>query len=335
MVGCPNSTSITGSCGTENSTAFKSTDFQSLLAVHVFLLIASIITVLLNIVSIILVIVTRPILKQFKILLVNLLAADIAASVAVVLNMGTGIVLISKPVEDPSLEICKLIAFMFLLGVSSRMWSLVAFSVTMFFVVVRGVKKLKMYHVLLAAGIIWLAAFITTVDKLIPQVNGVTFANNVTCIPVSRNEVIIQELRITFRVIWNVLRGALLIISSILPIALVCYLRKVTISRSSLYCKILPKLAPFLLLSIAELFTFLSLLLVTILTFLIQHNSIAETDAVFIGASLLTGTVVPTPILVLIFVKIARSSTGSGCNICLRKQPNSEEHEPSYHIIQE
>ena len=332
MEGCPNSTSISNSCTQDNSTDLSSAEVQSLLAVHIFLLLVSITTVLLNITSIISLIVASAILKLFKILLVNLLVADLVAAMAVILSTGTSTVLLSNPREDPPLEICKAITFLFPLGIAARMCSLTAYSVTMFLVIKRGVKKLKTHYAILAAATVWLIALVLAADRLIPQAAGVRYLNNAFCIPFSNNGVVILELRITFRVIWNVFGGAVpLILSSVLPILSLCYVRKVTCSGNPQYTKALTKLALFLMLG--ELFTFSSMLLTTILPFLSQENLIDDHATVYVGVFLLTGSIIPTPILILTFVKTVRTSTarlltcGSDCKSCFKMQAKSEEVE--------
>ena len=341
MEGCPNSTSIASSCAQENSTALSSADFQGLLAVHIILLLVSIAAILLNITSIMSLIVISTILKLFKILLINILVADLLASVAVLLSTGASTVLLPIRREDPPLEVCTAITFVFPLGIAARMCSLTAYSVTMFLVIIRGVKKLKTYYVVVGMIFVWFIAAVLACDRLIPQAAGVRYLHDTFCIPFSGNGVVIREVRITFRVIWNVFGGAVpLILSSMLPIISLCYIRKVTISGNPLYTKALTKLALFLVLS--EFFTFSSMLLTTVLPFLSQDGLVDDTDTVYMGVFLLTATVIPTPVLILIFLKTVRTSTarlltcGSNCKACLKLNTKSEEIEMlSYHGVRE
>lgn len=330
--------SFSNSCTQENSTAFSSAEVQSLLGVHIFLLLISITAVVLNIISIISLIVTSAILRLFKILLVNLLAADLLATMTVILSTGTSVALLSNPREDPPLEICKTITFLFPLGIAARMGSLTAYSITMFLVITRGVKKLKTYYSFFAIVAVWIIAFVLAVDRLIPQAAGVRYLNNAFCIPFSGNGVVIIPLRITFRVIWNVFGGLVpLLLSSILPLISLCYIRKVTISGNPQYTKALTKLALFLMLG--ELFTFSSMVLTTALPFLSQSNLIDDNDTVYAGVFLLTGSIIPTPILLLVFVKTVRTSTarmltcGSDCKSYFKTREKSDVEMLAYHTV--
>ena len=337
MAECPNS-SIPSSCTQENNTTLSSADVQNLLAVHIFLLLISIAAVILNTTSIISLMVTSAILRLFKILLVNLLVADLLATMAVILSTAASTVLLSNPVEEPPLEVCKAITFLFPLGIAARMGSLTAYSVTTFLVIKHGVKKLKTYYAILAVVAVWMIAIVLAADRLIPQAAGVRYLNNAFCIPFSDDGVVIIQLRITFRVIWNVFGGVVpLLLSSVLPIISLCYVRKVTITGNPQYTKALTKLALFLMLS--ELFTFLSMLFTTALPFLSQASLIDANGTVYTGVFLLTASIIPTPILILTFVKTVRTSTsrlltcGSNCKSCFQTQAKSELEMLAYNAV--
>lgn len=211
-----------GHCSlTNGSSELQSVEF---LTVNIVLLVISLVAVSISISTIILLFLEAAILKIQRVLLINLVVTEIFTAAAGIVNKVNSIVLICTDVEG-SLPLCRATIWVNSLGVSARMFGLVAYSMTFLLILKCGKQRMKAWVSAVMVITVWLSSLFVTIDRLIPQAIGMTYLGNVRCLPSVCDYEVIHGLRIAFRVFWLVFVGAVPLITA-LVVPAIGYRRK-------------------------------------------------------------------------------------------------------------
>lgn len=277
------------------------------LAFNVVLLLISAIVLLIDGLAIVTLVMKSAIFVSLRILLINVLAAEILGTLAGMATILTTLVLLNANNVTPSLIDCRVNVWMFALSSAGRNFSLVAYSVAVLIVVKHSKRSLKVTFSITAVIIIWVLSLLFTIDRLIPQTSGVHFLEDIRCIPFSGDGVAIIELRIALRIFWFIFAGLVpLLIAIVIPIAGLRHINKTLETKSPIYIKAMMKLGLFLVL--AESFSFTGTLILIIIPFLSQAQKVASVVAIYLLSITVTFSILPTPILLFGTLKATRTN---------------------------
>ena len=262
---------------------------------------------------------------SLRILLINLLAAEIAAALSGMITVFTSLVLLLTDNVTPSLIACRVIVWLIALSIAGRVCSLVAYSVAVYCVIKQNKKSLKVTFSISAVIIIWTLSLIFTTDRLIPQTAGVRFLEDVHCVPFSGDGVAILELRIVLRLFWVTFAGFLpFLISIAIPVAGLCHIKRALGTDDPIYVKAMMKLGLFLVL--AESFAFAGMLVLTIIPFLSQTQQVANVVAIYILSITITLSILPTPILIFVTLRGTRTNLHRMLTCCCQMDSGDDAH---------
>ena len=192
-------------CSLINGTSgLQSAEF---LTANIILLVISLVAVIISVGAIILLL-EAAILKIQRILLANLVVTEMLTAAAGIVNKVNSIVLISTRGVEPSLALCRMTIWTNSVGISARMFGLIAYSMAFLLILKYGKQRMKPWVSVVMVSVVWLSALFITVDRLIPQTTAVRYLDNVRCLPSLCDDEVIYELRIALRVFWLVFVGA-------------------------------------------------------------------------------------------------------------------------------
>lgn len=277
------------------------------LTFNVALLLVSTVALIINSLAIVTLVMKSAISVSLRILLFNLSVAEVVGTLAGMFTNLTTLTLLSTNNVTPSLIACRVNVWIFAFSSAGRIFSLVAYSVAVYIVLKHGKNSLKVTLSIAAVVIIWMLSLILTIDRLIPQTAGVRFLEDVRCIPFSNDGLAIVELRIALRLFWLTFGGFLPILTSIaIPVAGLCYIKRALGRESPIYVTAMMKLGLFLVL--AASFSFIGMLILTIIPFLSQMQEVTSVVAIYLVSITATFSVLPTPILIFATLKATRTN---------------------------
>ena len=140
----------------------------------------------------------------------------------------------------------------------------------------------------------------TPFHPLVPPIFAVQYYDGVACFPRTLDADIIKEVRYVFTAIWVIFGGLTpLTISIVVPIVVLCYVRRNTIAEGSSYNKGIAKLTLFLV--AGNLINLVGQTVVTLIGY------VSEPPGVYLSYSAGMISLIPTPIMILIFMKPVRA----------------------------
>ena len=296
------------------------------LTFNIMLLVVSLASMIVNGLAIITLVMKSAISTPLRILLTNLLTSEVLGTLAGMFTVLTTLILLNMNTVTPSLIACRVNVWLFAFSSAGRICSLVAYSVAVYIVVKHGKTSFRVTHAIAAVIILWMLSFIITVDRLIPQTAGVRFLEGVRCVPFSNDGIAIFELRIALRLVWIIFGGLVPIAISItIPIAGLCYIKKALLGANNhIYVKAMMKLGLFLV--AVKSFSFVGMLILTIIPFLSQIGEITSAVATYLLSITVTFTVLPTPILIFVTLKATRTNLIRLLKCCCSLRSDANKH---------
>ena len=185
--------------------------------------------------------------RPVRLFLINLLLGGLLVVVIMLFILGTSAVLVGLSTTPATpLYLCRVYLWVFGTGVVARLWSLAAFSFAILGIVAFGKKTISMWSAAVVLIILWFVPMILSLYLLLPYVFEAQFVDGVACFP-DRDNVIIFQARYAFLLIWTFLGGIIpLIISIIVPIICLCYVRKNAATEGSQFRKGMARFSLFL-----------------------------------------------------------------------------------------
>ena len=264
----------------------------------VLVFVVFIIAIVLNITVITALCVAHSVSKLIRIFLINLLVAGISIALIGIGFILSGLTLNFTSLPPPNLGFCRFLLWGYFVGAISRHYSLAGFSIVVLLIVRYNKKEMKTLHIVLFLALIWCVSILLNTHILVPPIYAVQYYDGVACFPRPADVDIIIEVRYVFTAIWVIFGGLTpLIISIVVPIVVLCYVRRNTIADGSSYNK---GMAKFTLFVVADFFSLVS----SALVFFIMH--ISEPPSVYLSYSAGMLSLIPTPIMILIFMKPIR-----------------------------
>ena len=239
--------------------------------------------------------------RLLKVLLLNLLTASIISGIVwgIILNLAASVLALSE-ISDPFDPFCRVSIFLYATSSVMRMFTVATFSVAVFLVLKYGAKPIKNKAIVAVIIGLWCGAICLDIHILIPYVYASQYVGGVACFP-HVEEPVIRQLRYTFTAIWCTFGGVIpLAVCIAVPIICLCYIRHYTIVDNAVYKKAMAKLALFLM--IGSLINILGQAVPGVITHFTQSQ------AVYMTYALVVTSLLPTPIVILIFLKPVRDA---------------------------
>ena len=239
--------------------------------------------------------------RPLRLFLINLLLAGLVVAFSVMLSMGTSAVLVAMTSNHPTppLYLCRVYLWLYAGGAVTRQWSLAAFSLSVLAVVQFGKKTISKCSAAVIITTLWIVPWILSIYILLPYVYEKQLIDGVGCFPDNNNVIIIQA-RFSFFALWLTIGGLTpLTISITGPIVCLCYyISKGITTDGSKYRKGMAKFSLFLVLGC--FINVIGMILPAILGFY------AEGLVVYIGYSVPVVSLLPTPIIIIAYLKPAQ-----------------------------
>ena len=264
----------------------------------IFLFILLTVTIVLNILTIAALCCIKSVAKLVRVFLINLLVAGLVTALfeACIGLMTIALNFTSAP--PPPLDFCRIVTWGFAVGSIARLYSLTAFSVIVLLIVRYKLKTMKNSRIVLSLIILWSVPLVLDIHILLPHIFGVRFYDNVACFP--DNQDVIKEARYIFTAIWIIFGGLTpLTISIVVPIVVLCYVRRNTMTEGSSYNKGIARFALFLVVG-----NFINIAGQGVVT-LIAYSS--KISAIYLTYACAVMSLVPTSIMIILFLKPVRS----------------------------
>ena len=235
--------------------------------------------------------------KIIRIFLVNLLAAGLTVTTIGVAIVIMSLILVLTDVGEPALIVCALQLWVFGTGAVARLLSLAAFSIVVLLIVRFGKTAIKGVYIAITLAILWIAAMLLNIHIALPVIYAVQFVDGVACFP--HYGEIHKVPRYIFIATWSVFGGLTpLGISMVVPSVCLCYIKHHSMTEGADYKRAMAKFALFLV--AGNLINFLGQAVPGIIAFF------ATTPGVYTAYTLIVISLLPTPILVLAFLKPVR-----------------------------
>ena len=208
-----------------------------------------------------------------------------------------GLVLVFQSHRNGNLLLCTFLTFFYGVGAIVRMWSMAAYSIAVLLIIVYSRIKIKLIPVIISIIAIWIISGVMNMYVFFPDVYAVHYVGGTACFP--DYDSIPVGARYGFAGIWMIAGGIVpLCISIVIPIICLCYLKRHNLSEGSVYNKAMARFALFLVMG-----NFINLLgqaITAVAAFYANGNEF------YIAYTLVVVSLIPTPILILIFLKAVR-----------------------------
>ena len=184
-----------------------------------------------------------------RLFLINLLFAGlIGAMTAMFIFITSALFVVVSSNYPRPLYLCRVYLWAFVTSTVTQLWSLAAFSLSTLAIVIFGKKTIHKWSAAVIVLSLWIMPMVLSLCLLFPNVYEVQFIHSVACFPENNGTNIFVPVRYTFAVTWTIF-GSLtpLIISIIVPIVCLCYIRRNIVTEGIKYRKGLAKFSLFLI----------------------------------------------------------------------------------------
>ena len=276
----------------------------------IFILLVVITAIVLNVTIITALCVARSVSKLMKIFLINLLVAGVIVANVGILFVLCGLILNFTSLPPPDLGFCRFLVWGYGAGVITRLYCLAGFSIVVLLIVRYNKKELKVLHIVLFLTIIWCVSILLNTHILVPPIFAVQYYDGVACFPRTLDADIIKEVRYVFTGIWVIFGGLTpLTISIVVPIVVLRYVKRNAVAEGSTYNKGIAKFTLFLV--AGNLINLVGQAVVALIVY------VSEPPGVYLSYSAGMLSLIPTPIMILVFMKPVRSEVTRA--ICCRR----------------
>ena len=242
--------------------------------------------------------------KLIRIFLINLLVAGVLLGLTGIAFSLSGLFLNFTSLPPPDLKFCRFLLWGYGIAVTARMYCLAGFSIIVLLIVRYNKKEMKTLYIVLFLALIWCVSILLNTHILVPPIYAVQYYDGVACFPRTFDADIIKEVRYVFTAVWVIFGGLIpMTISIAIPIVLLCYIRGKTMTGSS-YRNGIAKFTLFLV--AGNLINLVGQAVVALLVY------ISEPPGVYLSYLIGFISLIPTPIMILIFLKPVRTEVTRG-----------------------
>ena len=235
--------------------------------------------------------------------LLNVLVATVFAAVLFLLTIIFSVTF-AWSTPEPSLIVCHFALWLYYVTMQAKIFGLVVFAAMVFVTVTCGTRKVGAKWLICILVASWVIAIPIHFDYFVPPFDKFAqYVGGVVCYPASGN---LKQLpiRLTLSFIGLVIGCILpLAVCICLPLVALCYIKCHSTSEGTQHKKAMAKFASFLI--TADVLNVLSQIVPTIVVIAIGLASSAEV-AVYPTYSILALSYIPTPIVIVVFLKPVR-----------------------------
>ena len=267
-------------------------------AFFIILLVLFITAIVLNVTIISALCVAHSVNKLMRIFLINLLVAGVIVALIGIGFALSGLVLNFTSLPPPDLGFCRFLLWGYFVGAISRLYSLTGFSIVVLLIVRYNKKELKTHYIVLFLALIWCVSILLNVHFLVPSLYTVEYYEDIACFASYAEE----GAYYAFHAVFIIFGGLTpLTISIVIPIVVLCYVRRNTIAEGSSYNKGMAKFTLFLVAG-----NLINLVGQAVVAFIVFING-GDTFVIYLCYLLVGLSLIPTPIMILIFLKPVRA----------------------------
>ena len=254
------------------------------------------ISVALIIITIVALIRARVVPKVLRVFLVNLLLAGLCTALVLMTLAIVAAFLNFSAEPPPNLILCRLLVWAYIASATTRLHSLPAFSIVVL-LMVKYKTTISPYCIVPAIISLWTIGRLLDFNLLVPAFYSVQLYDNVVCFPKTNDPSVNSEAGFVFVGIWVIFGGVVpMSISILVPLVVLCYVKRNTITETTPYKKGLAKFALFL--AAGNTVHILGHILVTLISV-----SYSETPSIYISYAFSAASLLPTPIMVILYLK--------------------------------
>ena len=240
-------------------------------------------------------------LPTVRLVLGALTVAGLLNAFGLIMQRLGGIIVSSTQNPNPNLEVCRFILWIIEVGAACRLTFMAIFSVSVLVIVITKPKYAKPIVFVVAFAAAFLVICAVCALQFSPVIDA-TYAFGVSCVPLS-----VGAPTITFFVFYIILFAVVpLCVTVVMPIIVVCYIKRNTITDDVKIKKAMARFTLFLL--IGNVVNFIGIVLPAVYVAQRTASSSTANGSVkeYIPHVLMSVSLLPTPILMLIFFKAVR-----------------------------
>lgn len=282
---------------------------QEFLAFSSIVLSLSILAIIFNVLTAIALCLDTGTIISLRMTLVNLLAGDTAAGIAVFMqNIESVILSVAKLNENDNIMpveiVCSIFIWLHHVSLVVRLFSLATYAVAVLLYIRRGKSDVTPPCSALAITMTWVGAIVLSADRLVPQITQYSHVDGVRCLPESGE---LAEVRMSLLTVWVIFGGlapSVVCITALIVSA--CHLKRRTSLEGSTYKKALVRLSFFLFL--ANAFNIFWIILPPALSLLAEHIATATVREVisYLISVITMLSLLTTPAIIVIFMRMVR-----------------------------
>ena len=288
-------------------------------ALGVLILLMGGVTFALNIPTIIALCMARTIHSALRCLLISTLTCGLLISGTFILPSLIALVTVFSDAPPPPLLLCRFNWWFGNIVNMSRAFGILAFTTMVMITVRYGKNVIRPLHIVLSLIAVWTVPLPITFQYQVPQFYGIKYISGVVCLPVVDDTVII-EARLFFTVFVTVFGYCLpLIICIVLPLLVLCYIKKHSVTGDNCYDKAIAKLSLFLVSG-----SLIDITTVTLVSILVYVTTVPIISIIYSASIIRVLSLYPTPFLTVAYLKPVREEMKKFMMfLCHRLSPQS------------
>lgn len=238
---------------------------------------------------------------QIRETLQNIILSCFVVIIALFIEHIIAVVLTTTNLPAPPREVCSFTFWILSIGRVLRFVFTATFPVIVLVMVAKGVKAVHRKGLLVASITFWIMITLLAAPVLSQTVVGTAYIGGVACFPTPQEETIADVNR-AYIASWAIIFGAFpLLITIIMPVAILFYINKRRISNDTisnrLFLKAMTKLAVFLV--IGNTLNFLGQAIPPLVVIAMEST---PSSLVYVALVLFNLSLYPTPILMLVYI---------------------------------
>ena len=271
---------------------------------------------ILNSINLVSLVLQSSLLSTVRLVLGALAVAGLLNALGLIMQRLSGIILVSTLLPNPSLGACRFILWTILTGAACRLTFLAFFAIFVLALIVDKPKYTKPVVFALIFTIAFLVICAVCSLAYSSSVTNVRYASGASCGPLSVGTPTLMF--IIFYVLIFVIVP--LCVSLVIPFIVLCYIKKNTITDDVKIKKAMARFALFLL--VGNVFNFIGIALPAAIAAQRTASSISTNGGVveYLPFAMMSLSLLPSPILMLIFFKAVRDGIVKLFCCCRKKK---------------
>ena len=259
------------------------------------------VTFALNIPTIIALCMAHTINSALRFLLISTLTSGLLISGTFILPSLIALVTVFSDAPPPPLFLCRFNWWLGNIATLSRTFSVLAFTMIVMITVRYGKNVIKPLYIVLSLIAVWAGPLPITFQYQVPQFYGIKYISGVVCLPLVDDAVIFRA-RLFFTVfVLSFGCWIPLIICIVLPIVVLCYIKKHSVTGDKEYNKAIAKLSLFLVSG-----SLIKAITVTIISILVYVTTVPIVSIIYSTFIIRVLSLYPTPFFIVAYLKPVR-----------------------------